>query len=595
MPDLDERDTSTNGNLEELQKLLLTVERDRLDRLEDRLKNSVVDTSAVAKVLPDAIRQRSSTKQDQHLEKSLERIIGKTFARAILESPAFIAEAISPVMMPAIQRAIKTTVLGMMQAMDKSLSWRGMTWHWEAWKTGKSFAEVALSHTMKYKVERVFLFFKENGVHLGDVHRPDIPPFESGHEDLISSMFSSIKTAVQKFAQDEFQASEQAAMEEFKIGDDLTVLIEQGPKAVLAAVVRGLPPPSLRSALKDKLDSLHFELNEALQNFRGDKKAFEAARPYLESCLNHKQSDSASETGSDRGGLSPALVVILMLPVIWLVWWGVTSYAEQQRWADFLGKASETPGIYITSTTASGKNGRAVVYGLRDPLSVDPKEIARRAGLAHEMIDFQFEDYLSLAPELIERRARDILHAPASVQLSVPKDTSVLNITGTAAHAWIAQLQKFGSMIPGVTLIQDVGLQDESRIRLDHLVREIEANKFEFEAGSASLSAESEPGLQAVLLMLREGDSLAQQLGNRIQVEIRGHTSEEGSIDMNHRLALARARGILSTLKVERFLATDLLPAADSVESSEAADIQKTKSTRARLVSFHVTVNDLRP
>ncbi|NJR72136.1 MAG: hypothetical protein HC782_03425 [Gammaproteobacteria bacterium] len=60
-------------------------------------------------------------------------------------------------------------------------------------------------------------FFKEDGAYLGDVRGPGIPPFELGHENVVSSMFSAIRTAVQKFAQDEFQASEHASMNEFKM------------------------------------------------------------------------------------------------------------------------------------------------------------------------------------------------------------------------------------------------------------------------------------------------------------------------------------------------------------------------------------------
>ncbi|TKB60895.1 MAG: hypothetical protein E8D48_12050 [Nitrospira sp.] len=623
MPDFPERSTSTppypNGNLEELQELLFAAERKRLNDLEDRLKNSVVeataerkrldqlegdlnqlddhvknkiiDASVVANVLPDAISQR--TNRDSYLKESLAPIITQTLAYAVQEDPRPVVNAISPVMGPAIRKYIDDALQSMVRKLDlNGLSWRGMTWHWEAWRTGKSFAEVALSHTMKYEVQRVFLFFKEDGVHLGDVHRPGIPPFEPGHEDLISSMFSSIKTAVQKFAQDEFQASEHASMEEFKIGDDLTVLIEHGPKAVLAAVVHGLPLPSLRTSFQNALDTIHIELNEALQTFQGDKKAFEAARPYLGSCLLHEESDFKNETSSARGGLSPALVAFLMLSVIWLIWWSVTSYVERQRWADFLDKASEIPGIHITSITANGKNGKTTVYGLRDPLSDNPQEIAREAGLPHEAIDFQLEPYLSLQPELVARRAKDILHPPESVRLSVPNGTTVLNIAGAAPHAWIAQIPKIGSMIPGVTSIHDAELQDESRRRLDQLVREIETHQFDFEAGSASLSAESEAALQAVLLAFRESDALAQQLGNRMRVEIRGNTSEEGSVETNRRLALARAQRIQSALNLERFQAIDLLPVADSVEPSAIGEFRDLKPQRARRVSFHVTVND---
>lgn len=554
MPDFPERSTSTppypNGNLEKLQELLLEAERERLDRLEDRLKNSVIDAPTLASVLPAAICQR--TKQDQHLETSLAPIIGKIFVRGIKGSPQLIADAISPVMMPAIRKAIATALEDLLQSMNRTLdhsglSRRGLAWRWEALTTGKSFSDVVLSHTLSCTVERVFLFFRDDGAQLCNVDGPGIPPFESGHEDLVTSMFSAIKTAVQKFAQDEFQASEQASMKEFKMDDGLTVLIEQGPKAVLAAVVRGLPSPSLRPRLQDALDSIHVELNEALQNFRGNKKAFEATRPYLESCLLHEEIDSPNETGSARDRLSPTLMAILILLLISLVW-GIISYLEgqqrvadeQQQWTHFLGKASEMPGIHITKTI-SGKNGKTTVYGLRDPLSDDPWKIAREVGLPHEAIDFQLEPYLSLAPELVVRRAK---------------------------------------------------LRGESRRRLDQLVREIEAHQFDFEAGSASLGVESELALQAVRLALGEGEGLAQQLGHRLRVEIRGHTSEEGSAETNRRLAFARAQQVLSALNVERFRATDLVPVADSVGPSGVADIQNGKLLRARRVSFHVTAND---
>jgi outer membrane protein OmpA-like peptidoglycan-associated protein len=570
-----------DGDLEELQKVLLAAERKRLTDLEDRLKNSVIDASAVANVLPDAIRLRTISPKDQHL-----------------------AEAISPVIMPAIRTAVATALQDMVRYMNRTLDhdlfWRRLTWRWEALSKRKPYWEVALSHTLKYRVERVFLFFREDGVHLGDVHHPNVQPFKPGHEDLVSSMFSAIQTAVQKFNQDEFQASKDASWRTSEMTDGTIVCIEQGPKAVLAAVVRGVPSPSLRSVFQDALGAIHVELNEALQNFQGDKNAFEAARPYLESCLLQEESVAQRKTGSAQGSLSPALLVLVLLLLSALGWWGVASYLDQQReadeqlrWARFQDMVREKPGIHITSIdSVNGKNGKTIVYGLRDPLSDEPREIAQEVGLRHEAIDFQFEPYLSLQPELVARRAKDILHSPESVRLSVSNGTTVLNLTGTAPHAWIAQLQKFGSMIPGVTSIQDAELQDESRLRLDQLVREIETRHIEFEAGSSSPSAESAAAIQSVLLALRESDALAQQLGHRIQVEIHGHTSEEGSVETNRRLALARAQGIMSDFHVERFSATDFHSVAESVGPSATGEIQGAKPLRARLVSFHVTVDD---
>lgn len=535
MLDLDERSTSIashpNGDLEELQELLLEAERGRLDKLEgdlnqldNRIKNKVIDASVVAKVLPDAIRLRTISPQDQHL-----------------------AEAISPVIMPAIRVAVATALQDMVRYMNRTLDhdlfWRRLTWRWEALSKRKPYWEVALSHTLKYRVEYVFLFFKEDGVHLGDVHHPEVAPFKPGHEDLVSSMFSAIQTAVQKFTRDEFQASEDASWKTSEMTDGTIVCIEQGPKAVLAAVVRGVPSPSLRPTFQDALRAIHVELNEALHNFRGDKQPFEAARPYLESCLLHEESDAESKTGSVHGSLSPALVVVLVLLLSALGWWVVTSYLDQQRedqeqlrWAHFLEKARGKPGIQITHTqTADGKNGKTIVYGLRDQLSDEPQKIAQEVGLSAEAIEFRLEPYHSLAPELLKRRTRE---------------------------------------------------------RLDQLVQEIETYQLEFEAGSSSLTAESRVAIQPVIQKLREGDTLAQQLGERLRMEIHGNTTEEGPVELNQRLALARAQGILSALNVERFSSTDFLAVAEAVEPSAIGESQRSKVPRARRVSFHLTIYD---
>ncbi|CUS38569.1 conserved hypothetical protein [Candidatus Nitrospira nitrosa] len=560
MPDLQEQTPKAppqDGNLEELQALLLKKERDRLDlleaergrvdRLEDglnqldhHLRNKVVDATAVAKVLPDAIRQRSNSEQDQDLEESLESTFVSTFKRTVSSdnSRDLIAEVISPVMMPAIRKAIAGAMEDIAQSMNRTLDHRRLVWRWESWRTGRPFWEVVLEHTVKYQVERVFLFFKQDGVHLVDVHRHDIPPFELGKEDLVSSMFSAIQTAVQKFGQDEFQASEDASCKTFEWDDGKKVWIEHGPKAALAAVVRGVPPPSLRPALRDALDSIHWKLEEALQNFQGNKKPFEAARPYLESCLLQEKNDLLNEAGSARGRLSPAFMVMLVFLLIALIW-GFTSYLEwrreadeKQRWAHFQDKVREKSGIHVTSVVVGdGKNGKTIVYGLRDPISDEPQEIAQEVGLLYEMIDFRLEPYHSLAPQLLRRR-------------------------------------------------------------LHQLVQEIEKQQFDFEAGSWSLASASESTLQTLLGALREGDTLAQQLGSRMRVEIHGNTTEEGSAETNQRLALARAQRVVSALRGERFQVTDFLPIADSVEASAIADSQDFKLLRARRVSFLVIVND---
>ena len=48
-------------------------------------------------------------------------------------------------------------VESMNRVMEQSLSMRSVTWRIEALRSGRSFSEVMLSHTMNYRVEQLFL------------------------------------------------------------------------------------------------------------------------------------------------------------------------------------------------------------------------------------------------------------------------------------------------------------------------------------------------------------------------------------------------------------------------------------------------------
>ena len=52
--------------------------------------------------------------------------------------------------------------------------------------------------------------------------------------------------------------------------DELTVWIQHGPCAILAAAVRGEPPIALRQKLQEKLDRIHVDFAHLVTNFQGN-------------------------------------------------------------------------------------------------------------------------------------------------------------------------------------------------------------------------------------------------------------------------------------------------------------------------------------
>jgi len=90
--------------------------------------------------------------------------------------------------------------------------------------------------------------------------------------------------AIQDFVQDSFRVSTDEGPDIIQIGE-LTVWIEKGQLAVLAAVIHGNPPQIVRTLLQDTLATIHLEHANALVTFTGDVRPFETSRPHLEACL----------------------------------------------------------------------------------------------------------------------------------------------------------------------------------------------------------------------------------------------------------------------------------------------------------------------
>src|SRR4029450_1096361 len=100
-------------------------------------------------------------------------------------------------------------------------------------------------------------------------------------------------------------------LDALRVGD-LGIIVEQGPRATIAGVVRGTAPYELRTIFQDALESIHRQFGPELKGFQGDSASFERARPILEGCLV-RQFQAKTRRASYAKWLVAAAVVLLAI------------------------------------------------------------------------------------------------------------------------------------------------------------------------------------------------------------------------------------------------------------------------------------------
>ncbi len=255
---------------DELRRLLLSRERQELRDLRDQITDKERRSRDVAAILPSAIKL--SRERGDDLTHALRPAVESSVKESIEKRPQVFVDALHPIIGPIVRRSIAESLRRLLQSLNQTLehtfSWRGLKWRFEAWRTGRSFAEVVMLRSLVYRVEQLFLIHRGTSLTLLHVAAD---PASARDADMVGSMLS----AIQDFARDSFVMGDDSSLEEFRMGE-LQVWIAPGPQAYLAAVIRGNPPRELRTTLEETIENVHVLKGNLLASFDGDAAPFEA-------------------------------------------------------------------------------------------------------------------------------------------------------------------------------------------------------------------------------------------------------------------------------------------------------------------------------
>lgn len=561
-----------DGDYAELRNLLLAPEQSRLEQLQEQVEHIDLNAHNVSRLLPDAIALRGE--HDQRLTRVLTPHVSEALGTSVRKQPQMIVDAIAPIMMPAIRQSIANALRSMVQSLNQtiehSLSLRSMQWRLEALRTGKPFAEIVLLHTLCYRVEQVFLIHSQTGLLLAHAAGDSVAVQD---QTLVSGMLSAIRT----FVQDSFGAAPDQALNTLQVGE-LTVWIEQGPAAILAAVIRGTPPEQFHIHLQDTLTRIHAEQADAFDRFEGDASIFSGMTPLLEDCLQ-------AQFEPRRRAVSPMTWVVLATLLLGAAWWGASLYQERQQWRTYVTRLGAEPGLVLTATEAEGRQYR--LAGLRDPLAADPEALLRDSGLDPQKVTAQWSPYYALDPAFLLTRARHILAPPHTVRLAV--DGTRLIAAGTAPTSWIRESRSLARLLPGLDHYDDQPVMSQS---LDEAARQLTETSILFEQGRGDIrSPEQRHSLSGTMDILHRIDELARLSGATLTIRIIGRTDIVGGAAQNRRLSEGRAHSVLAAIHPETHPSITFEAHGVTLPSEAQGARAATALSEDRRVSFQVTVH----
>lgn len=520
-------------DLDRIKQIILGEEYDALLKLRDEINDDGHFSKTVANIITEALKERSL--HDDSISEVLAPTIDQAISSSINQDPKKLAESLYPIMGPAIRKSITETMQQMLenlnQLLEESVSPKSLRWRFDAWRTGKSYSELVLLNTLEYSVEQVFLIHRETSLlinhqysELADTRDPD----------MVSGMFS----AIQDFIEDSFSTQAGDELDTLRLGD-LTVVIQRGPSAILAAVVRGRVPEALRNEMSATLEKLHRMKKSELSSYEGDPDVFLDSEDDLRKVLMSQRKEEEERE-------IPWLAVVSIAGIlVALGYWNYLLYQESVFRNQLLNELATEPG-YVLLESEFAENVLSIDL-LADPDARAPYEVvaADQENFTVEIIEYS---HLSLIDSLIEKRARRLLQPSIETELSVQE--SMLVLEGLADNDWLKSVTPLWPAVTGL-----IGI-DTSSLRIFYPRREaiavsvpiIESAELDFDNGETETNFDASL-IESLADEINQLNSLVmEEYGRSVSIDVVGYTDESGTTEYNRQVGYERAQSFRRVL-----------------------------------------------
>lgn len=528
--------TAVGSDYDDFRMLLLEDERRRLSGIDQALARVDRRLDALPDALAESIESANRAGASSRLARALSESTAESLELAVRKRPEAVVHAMFPVIGPAIRRALGEALRNMAhdfdQALVDTLGLKVLRWRFEAWRTGVPYALVALRHRLRYQVEHLFLIQQDTGLLLDYLSMPGVSEIDP---DAVAGML----TAIAQFVRDSVHAEGSARLESATVGE-YRLVVSEGPLACLAALVRGIPPSTLAMRLdevSEELQAQHgWNLSMAPESADGGAGFLD---PHFLTELHQVRSGGQDATISRRYGLWLVLLAILLGAGSYWLW---SEWQWSQRVRDVRSELTRLPGFVLLQAQSLGR-GELAVSGLFDPTGGDPR---KRFGANDLRIAWSVQPYISSAPDLIARRASQVLGLNPTM-VRGPNADGVLSLVGTVPYADWRRLHDLQPAIPGVARLDTSGLSYPRAHEFKALAAQIEDMRIAFTEGIAP-TAEAAMQLQKLQADIERLQLLAADAGILLRLRAFGMTDEPGSSLLNRDLRMRRAEWLTQRL-----------------------------------------------
>jgi outer membrane protein OmpA-like peptidoglycan-associated protein len=565
---------ATDTDFDTLRRLLLGADYQDLLRLKQQIENPTRHSASIAGVISEAISIRAQ--KDNSVAEALGPTIEGALNHSVKNNPKALADALYPVMGPAIRKSISETMNHLFEsfnrALEQSLSPKALGWRLDAWRTGKQYSEIVLLKTMLYQVEQVFLIHKETGLLL---HHLVSASAMSKDPDMVSAML----TAIQDFISDSFSISKEDRLSTLRLGD-LTILVEQGPNAVIAAAVRGNVTTDYRSVLIESLESAHQQYNDEFTRYAGDNTPLVKLDSILQPCLKSVRQNEQAKRFPWLG------VIALSILASVTGYWFYHQHQQQQHWQAIVNLFQKEPGIIVLQDTLSSDT--ADIIGLRDPLARPDQDILPALSIEGKAIQFQWRNYASMEPDIIFKRILQSLKPPQTIRLTF--EDGNLIASGESDKKWLSNFKVMAPALLGVNSIEynQVSTPDHSEQALRSLIQSINSTTITYDIAQTEPSDSDQAILDSLAAQISQASLFLDPVSQRLQIEITGHSDPSGSHELNQKISLRRAEAVVESLtqhglSSSYFLIKNRLSETESI-AADPNGVQRKISINAQLI-----------